>query len=254
MKHMPILPAAGLLILAACASPSPDSTTGQVVSQTRSGMADAAMTPLEDLNLKRDEIPHILQEINNPYEVSTEITCEEIAAQVTALDAVLGPDFDAPKEEDDESLSDKAAGATSEGILGAVASEAGGLIPYRGWVRQLSGAKRHEAKVKRAINKGSHRRTYLKALGQMKKCDGIAAPNLAALRQNQSVVYRGDAPDGYMPEPQEVETPPEPPAKDWDLVPSDIDSYALDDVDGHTKADRKAKSASEPTSYPPIED
>ncbi|MEM5517799.1 hypothetical protein WNY37_12650 [Henriciella sp. AS95] len=254
MKQTLFLSAAALLLASACTSTSPDSTTGKVVSQTRSGMADAAMTPLEDLNLKRDQIPAVLAEIKNPYEVSTDISCEDIAAQVTALDAVLGPDFDAPKQTDDSTLSDKAAGATSDGILKAVASEAGGLIPYRSWVRQLSGAKRHEAKIKRAINKGTHRRTYLKALGQMKKCEGVAAPNLAAIKRDQTVVYRGDAPDGYAPQPKAVETQPEPPARDMGLVPSDIDSYGLDDVDGHTKADRKAKTASETTSYPPIED
>ena len=255
MKQTLLLTALALTLAAGCATQPAAEVTGKAVSQTRAGLADAAMTPLEDLNLKRDAIPPILASMGNPYEVPHDITCEQIASEVEQLNAVLGPDWDAVKEADDSTVSEQAADVTSDGILKAVASEAGGLIPYRGWVRQLSGAKRHEAKVKQAISKGSARRTYLKAVGAMKECGGVASPNLKAIQRNEKVVFRGDVPDGYTPKPEVAISPvaalPEP---DTTLVPADIEGESLPSVEGHTKTDIKSRAASDSTSYPPIED
>lgn len=254
MKQTLLLSALALALTTGCATQPAAEVTGKAVSQTRAGLADAAMTPLEDLNLRRDQIPPILAGMGNPYEVPHDITCEQITAEVEQLNAVLGPDWDAVKEADNSTVSDQAADVTSDGILKAVASEAGGIIPYRGWVRQLSGAKRHEAKVKQAINKGSARRTYLKAVGAMKECDGIASPNLKAIQRDEKVVFRGDAPDGYTPAPETAISPVEPaPAPDTSLVPAEVEGESLPSVDGHTKADIKSREASAPTSSPPIE-
>lgn len=260
MKHTLLISTSALLVLAACATQPAQEATGKAVSQTRAGLADAAMTPLEDLNLKRDEIPPVLTSISNPYDVPQDITCEQISAELEELNAVLGPDFDADKDEgDDSSLSDKAAGTASDGILKAVASEAGGLIPYRGWVRQLSGAKRHEAKIKQAINKGSHRRTYLKAIGGMKDCEGIARPNIDPAPREQKVVFRGDVPDGF--EQQQPAAPGETQAlarDPWDLVPEDVEEGGLDPVgaqhDAEAQPTQPMPRPSASTSYEPIGD
>ncbi|MGB3625982.1 MAG: hypothetical protein WA989_09140 [Henriciella sp.] len=258
MKHTLLISAGALVVLASCASQSAQTATEKAVSQTRAGLADAAMTPLEDLNLRREDIPPVLTDISNPYDVPADISCADISASVDALNAVLGPDFDATKEEDDSTLSDKAAGTASDSLLKVVASEAGGLIPYRGWVRQLSGAKRHQAKIKRAINKGTHRRTYLKAIGAMKSCDGAASPDFEALVEEQRVEFRGDVPDGFEQQPETTGELPALEEDPWDLVPDDVDTSGLDPIgerhDAETQPAQPRTPSAAPTWSYPIED
>src|SRR5258705_4295618 len=61
--------------------------------------------------------------------------------------------------------------------LGFVAGAASETIPFRGWVRKLSGAERHDRFVQGAINAGAVRRAYLKGLGEAKGCDPPATPS-----------------------------------------------------------------------------
>jgi hypothetical protein len=190
MKQVAILALLSMpLVLASCAS----KPAGQAVSQTRAGFTDAALSPLEDLNLRKDEVPGVLAAISNPYQVDHDASCVDIASEIETLDAVLPPDWDELTEEEQASLSELAADTASDGVLGVVASEARGLIPYRGWVRRLSGANSHEKKVRAAFDRGRARRTYLKAIGRTKNCEGIAAPVFAEDKE-PPVVYRGDRP------------------------------------------------------------
>lgn len=187
---VPILISAALA--GACASPS----TGKAVTQTRAGFADAALSPLEDLNLRQEEIPNVLEAIDNPYDVPTDISCAAMEKQVAALNRVLPPDWDAAPKTNTSTLSDKAADTASDSLLDVVADEARGLIPYRGWVRRLSGANSYDKKLKAAYEKGAHRRTYLKALGEMKGCTGDARPSLPTEKAPSTPIqYRGDDPE-----------------------------------------------------------
>ncbi len=200
------------LVLASCAS----KPAGQAVSQTRAGLTDAALSPLEDLNLRKDEVPEVLAAISNPYKVDHTASCADIASEIATLDGVLPPDWDEVSEEEQASLSELAADTASDGVLGVVASEARGLIPYRGWVRRLSGANSHEKKLRAAFDRGRARRTYLKAIGRTKNCEGIAAPVFAEEKE-PPVVYRGDRPiktnasDASSPATPPIKTEPLPP-------------------------------------------
>lgn len=51
-----------------------------------------------------------------------------------------------------------------------------GIVPFRGWVRKLSGAERYAKEVAAAITAGTIRRAYLKGLGQAAGCAAPAAP------------------------------------------------------------------------------
>lgn len=219
-------------LLTACANQHTSAATNRAVQETRAGAAGAAMTPLRDLNLTREQIPVILQQIDNPYDIAADITCEEIAVQIEELNAVLGPDWDAlPRDEKDPTVSDYAADEASEEVLDIIADEASALIPYRSWVRRLSGAKSHQKKVKRAIQKGSHRRTYLKAIGLMKECDGIAAPRqvTASETAGPSIEFKASVPPRYAEQvgpPIEPFEPKADPASDRFATGSD-DAFAL---------------------------
>jgi hypothetical protein len=59
----------------------------------------------------------------------------------------------------------------------AVAGTAQDVIPFRSWVRKLTGAERHDKLVQQAIMAGAVRRGYLKGLGESKGCMPPATPS-----------------------------------------------------------------------------
>ncbi|MCR9269737.1 MAG: hypothetical protein NXH72_07110 [Hyphomonadaceae bacterium] len=168
-------------------SESPGATK-RAIQQSQDGFGEAAMSPLEDVNLVRDEIPDYLKTIKNPYNVETEISCDMIALEVTRLDSLLGRDWDIPPP-DKKGLTERAADGASTAFLDTVSSSASGLIPYRGIVRTVTGANRHASKVRKAYERGSHRRTFLKAMGLVKGCEYPAAP-LPLPEEDPKVVFR----------------------------------------------------------------
>jgi predicted small secreted protein len=151
--------------LAACASTSPKD-----VSQ-------AATTPLSDLNLVRADIPPVLAAAQKaPYAAPADKSCAALASEVQALDAALGADLDTPATPSNPSLVERGTGAAGDAAVGAVRGAAEGVIPFRGWVRKLTGAERYSREVAAAIAAGTIRRAYLKGLGQAVACAAPAAP------------------------------------------------------------------------------
>jgi len=174
---------------------------GSATTQTRDGFTDAALTPFEDLNLRRREIPALLAVMDNPYDIPAELGCDEINAMIGKLDAVLGRDWDAPEPDErlkTEVLGDEAAEAT----LSAVRSGVTGWIPFRGLIRKATGAESHEKKYNRAYKIGAQRRTYLKGYGLAKGCDLPARPDFEMLnaKDDGEIVYKQDAPDAKTPD------------------------------------------------------
>ncbi len=140
---------------------------------------DAVTAPLEDLNLKREEIPQILQNaIEKPYDLTGLDHCEAIAAEVGKLNALLGEDFDEPPPpKDDRNMTQKGEGMANNAAVGAVRGAARSIIPFRGLVRQVTGADAHQKQVDTAIQAGKVRRAYLKGVGMNKNCAPPAAPS-----------------------------------------------------------------------------
>lgn len=182
MKTILITISAGLLLIGCASSEKGNETaeekpsiTEQALERTSSGISGAASAPLKDMNIIREDIPDLLKEIKNPYNIDPAMTCEEIIVRVDALNAVLGRDWDIPPP-DKKSMEERAADGASTAVLDTIASQASGVIPYRGIVRTLSGATSHTKKVIKAYERGSHRRTYLKAIGLMNACPHPASP------------------------------------------------------------------------------
>jgi hypothetical protein len=176
----------------------------RATAKTRDGFSDAALMPLEDLNLKRREIPPLLAAMESPYHLAPDLTCEELDRMIAELDQVLGPDWDAPKPDErlrTEVLGDEAA----EAALGAVESGVTGWIPFRGLIRKATGAESHEKKYNRAYKIGAQRRVYLKGYGLAKGCPAPAKPDFLTLHFGEAdeILYKEDAPAGP--------PPPEPP-------------------------------------------
>jgi hypothetical protein len=159
-----------LLALSACAS------------KTASRMGTAATAPLSDLNIIRADIPDILiaaQE--HPYLVPADFSCVTISAEIHKLDEVLGADLDAPVSDNAPSLLDRSGDFAEDQAVGAVQRTAEGLIPFRGWVRKLSGAERYSKKVSASITAGSVRRGFLKGFAASQHCPARAALQTASV-------------------------------------------------------------------------
>lgn len=140
-------------------------------------MTGAAATPLSDLNLVRTKIPAALLAAQKvPYGVPVDPGCEGLMAEVRQLDAALGPDLDAPPAPGKPSLAERGRAEAGGAALDAMKHTAEGLIPFRGWVRKLTGAERYSKLVTDAIAAGIVRRAYLKGLGQAQGCLAPAAP------------------------------------------------------------------------------
>lgn len=159
-------------LLAACASSTPPPT---------SAATQAATTPLSDLNIVRAEIPAPLAAAQKgPYAPPAERSCSALGAEIQSLDGVLGADLDTPPDPDRPSLVERGAGAVGNAAVGAIRGAAEGLVPYRSWVRKLTGAERYSREVAAAIAAGTIRRAYLKGLGLAGGCAAPAAPRLPA--------------------------------------------------------------------------
>ena len=149
-----------LLALAAC-------TTND---QTK--VSTAASTPLNDLNLVNAPIPEVLAEAQRgPYVLPAELDCQRLAQGIKALDEVLGPDLDAPPGDAHRSLLERGTEAGSEAAVGALQRTAEGVIPFRGWIRKLTGAERYSKRVAAAITAGGVRRAFLKGIRVARNCD-----------------------------------------------------------------------------------
>jgi hypothetical protein len=166
--------------LAACSTPElfPSQSPSADASQRASTqVTQAAATPFSDLNLVRAAIPPVLLEAQKkPYAEPEDVTCPGLSALVRALDEVLGPDLDTPATEANPGLLERGGGLAEEAGGSALKGAAEGLVPFRGWVRRLSGAERYSRSVAAAIAAGTVRRSYLKGLGEARGCAPPAAP------------------------------------------------------------------------------
>jgi hypothetical protein len=158
------------LLLASCAAPEPSNVPADKVSQ-------AASTPLSDLNLLQPEIPPPLAAaLKSPYARPADGTCAGLAAEVEALDALLGNDLDAAPSASNPGMIERGVVALGDATIGAVRSAAEGVVPLRSWVRKLSGAERHSKQVAAAVAAGVVRRSFLKGLGDAGGCEAPAGP------------------------------------------------------------------------------
>lgn len=148
-------------------------------SEPNNDWGDAVTAPLEDLNLKRTRIPQVLLDaMARPYDLAGLDRCETIAAEVRKLDAVLGADLDEPPPPPDQStMGQKGGRMANNAAVGAVRGATRSIIPFRGLVRQMTGADRHAKEVDQAIQAGKVRRAYLKGVGMNKNCAPPAAPS-----------------------------------------------------------------------------
>ncbi|MEQ8412513.1 MAG: hypothetical protein RIB52_13275 [Erythrobacter sp.] len=167
-----LAPAALVLIAAACiASPA-----RAQVAKPDADIEDIARTPLEDLNIEGDEIPPVLVEAaEDPYAQDMLADCNAIVAEIARIDRVLGPDYDYLGRPE----GGLKPGKVAKGLVGS-------LIPFRGIVREVTGAAGEARELAYLITAAMTRRGFLKGLGKGRGCEYPAAPREMTMKAEQA--------------------------------------------------------------------
>ncbi len=147
---------------------------GTAVDTTRAGFADAATQPLDDFNITRETIPPTLLAVRYEYEADPAPDCGDVAREIGALNAVLGRDFDQDAEE--RSAGEAGGEQAGDFVLDVIEDAATGFIPFRGVVREATGAARHDRRLQRAYQSGVARRAFLRGYATALGCRPPAAP------------------------------------------------------------------------------
>jgi len=136
---------------------------GKPVANTLNKAGEIASQPVRDVGINKREIPDVLQRsADDPYATNTVRTCSQITSSMRELNEVLGPDYEPGR-------------TTREDRVGRLA-EAGGktvvnaFIPFRGLVREVSGAAPAERRYNAALDAGLVRRGFLRGLAVAKGC------------------------------------------------------------------------------------
>jgi len=134
---------------------------------------EVAKTPLRDLNIDARDIPTVLvMAAEDPYKTTGLGRCAALTREIAALDEVLGADYDIASGDGRDRI--------SEGRIGQ--SLVGSLIPFRGIVREVTGAAANERALRAAYTAGMVRRGFLKGLGEARGCAYPARPRRKAGR------------------------------------------------------------------------
>ncbi len=144
---------------------------------TEDRLGSAVVAPLNDLNLAQPDIPAVLTEATkNPYRVLTASSCESLTEQIRLLDKALGPDVDSLIAAQEKSDLEKGTAYVQNEAVGSVERTIEGFVPFRSWIRKLSGAEKRSKDLNAAIAAGVMRRAFLKGIGLEHGCEAPAAP------------------------------------------------------------------------------
>jgi len=164
-----------LFTVAGCATKDSSSIVGEKSTQDRFG--NAIISPLNDLNIVQTAIPPVIQDaLKSPYQIPDDHSCEALAVQIHQLDLALGDDLDAIALHKEKTMAEKSGEFIQDEAIGSVERTISGFIPFRSWIRKLTGAERHSKEINAAIAAGIVHRAFLKGIGQEHGCEPPAAP------------------------------------------------------------------------------
>ncbi|MFA6113102.1 MAG: hypothetical protein WC729_03900 [Sphingomonas sp.] len=160
-----ILPAAlAVLVAVSAAGIATPAGAGQAEQKKSTGQEAGQIVsqPARDVGIEKTKIPPLLIEVSkDPYALRGAGNCRQIGSSIAALTGVLGPDYD------DEAPAKKRNIAKAGG-----AAVVNSLIPFRGLVREVSGAGPAERRLNAAFDAGFARRGFLRGLQRAKGCRG----------------------------------------------------------------------------------
>lgn len=148
-----------LLAVPASAQQQPEDDAERIGRKAES----IARQPMLDVGLMRENPPEVLKDAQKaPYTLAGLKRCQDLKRAIGELDAVLGPDVDAVDERGD-ALPERLAEAGAKSIVNS-------LIPFRGIVREATGAAEADRKFRMMVASGMARRGYLKGVARERKC------------------------------------------------------------------------------------
>ena len=124
-----------------------------------------AAQPVHDVDASRTKIPPVLEAASgDPYSLVGARNCAQIGRSIAALTDELGPDFESGPAKK-ENKAGKLAEAGGKTIVNAI-------IPFRGLVREISGAAPAQRRLNDAVDAGLARRGFLRGLQSARGCKG----------------------------------------------------------------------------------
>jgi hypothetical protein len=136
--------------------PSRIEATGQAAGRI-------ASQPARDVGVSRTVVPPVLQKaISSPYSLTGLDNCTRLRTAMRDLNAALGPDFTTGTQAN-ENRASKIAEAGGRSVVNA-------FIPFRGLVREVSGAAPAQRRLNAAMDAGYARRGFLRGVATQRKC------------------------------------------------------------------------------------
>lgn len=167
LRKLCVVIGAGLLLAGSAQAqvkpPSKPDEPGGRWGEARKKAVDIGSQPARDVGMSKREIPPILEQaFENPYSLKGLKSCRAIAGEVTKLNAVLGADYDVGNEYS-ENRAGKLAEAGGKTIINSI-------IPFRGLVREVTGAAPADRHMNAAVDAGLARRGFLRGVHLKQGC------------------------------------------------------------------------------------
>lgn len=145
-------------------SKAPEKSEQRDARDARAKAIDIGSQPVRDVGMVKREIPPILQKAyDNPYGLQALDSCAALENEIVALNGALGPDFDA-EDKPNEDRSGKMAEAGGKMVINS-------LIPFRGLVREITGAAPADRHLNNVVDAGLARRGFLRGVRLAKGCE-----------------------------------------------------------------------------------
>lgn len=143
--------------------PSKPEEPGGRWGEVRKKAVDIGSQPARDVGASKREIPPILEKaFQDPYSLKGLKTCKAIAGEVTQLNTVLGADYSVGNEYT-ENRGGKLAEAGGKAIINSI-------IPFRGLVREVTGAAPADRHMNAVVDAGLARRGFLRGVHLKQGC------------------------------------------------------------------------------------
>jgi hypothetical protein len=133
------------------------------LEQTGQTAGRIASQPARDVGATKTVVPPVLQKaISNPYSLTGLGNCAQLRSAMQGLNAALGPDFTTGTATN-ENRASKIAEAGGRSVVNA-------FIPFRGLVREVSGAAPAQRRLNAAMDAGYARRGFLRGIATQRRC------------------------------------------------------------------------------------
>jgi hypothetical protein len=158
-----LLPLVAAGAYAQTGAPKSDTTTREKIVGTGKEAGRIASQPARDVGASKVAIPPAVQKAAAaPYSLQGLGSCAQIKSAIFELNDVLGPDY-AGAVTVRENKAGKLAAAGGKTIVNTI-------IPFRGLVREVSGAAPAERRLNAAIRAAYARRGFLRGVATARKC------------------------------------------------------------------------------------